>query len=182
MFTTGVANGKSETRRDAETGILKSKTETGKFSDLIEKHICDRRYKIWDSETQYQVVRDSKTWVEIAETSHFSEYHSPPFTTVAHKCTPNWNPNSNRSHQIEIQIQIAHTKFLSLIPNSNRSQIFRSLTPNSNCSHLIQIAHTQFKSFIPNYSRSTMHWPLPSPPPLFSPPRSRCFPLLRYEG
>ena len=35
-------NGKSETRRDAETGILKSETETEKFSDLIEKHIYDR--------------------------------------------------------------------------------------------------------------------------------------------
>ena len=41
----GVANGKSETRRDAETGILKSETETEKFSDLIEKHtiFCDRQ-------------------------------------------------------------------------------------------------------------------------------------------
>ena len=36
-------NGKSETCRDAETGILKSKTEIEKFSDLIEKHICDRQ-------------------------------------------------------------------------------------------------------------------------------------------
>ena len=35
----GVVNGKSETRRDAETGIFKSETETEKFSDLIEKHI-----------------------------------------------------------------------------------------------------------------------------------------------
>ena len=25
------------------TGILKSKTKTEKFSDLIEKHICDRQ-------------------------------------------------------------------------------------------------------------------------------------------
>ena len=40
----GVANGKSETRRDAKTGILKSKPETKKCTctDLIEKHICDR--------------------------------------------------------------------------------------------------------------------------------------------
>ena len=42
-FLVGVANGKSETRRDAETGTLKSETETEKFSDLIEKHICDRQ-------------------------------------------------------------------------------------------------------------------------------------------
>ena len=35
----GVANGKSETRRDAETGILKSETETEKFSDLVVKYI-----------------------------------------------------------------------------------------------------------------------------------------------
>ena len=40
----GVANGKSETRRDAaETGILKSEPETKKCSDLIEKHVCDRQ-------------------------------------------------------------------------------------------------------------------------------------------
>ena len=37
----GVVNGKSETCRDAETGILKSEPETKKCSDLIEKHICD---------------------------------------------------------------------------------------------------------------------------------------------
>ena len=53
-FTLGVANGKSETHRDAETGILKSETETEKFSDLIEKHIyVTDRCKIWDSETHY---------------------------------------------------------------------------------------------------------------------------------
>ena len=33
-LTKGVANGKSETRRDAETGILTSETETENFSDL----------------------------------------------------------------------------------------------------------------------------------------------------
>ena len=38
-----MANGKSETRRDAETGILKSETKTKKFSDLIEKHIGDQQ-------------------------------------------------------------------------------------------------------------------------------------------
>ena len=38
-----VVNGKSETRRDAETGILKSEPETKKCSDLIEKQICDRQ-------------------------------------------------------------------------------------------------------------------------------------------
>ena len=34
---------KSETRRDAETGILKYEPKTKKCysSDLIEKHICD---------------------------------------------------------------------------------------------------------------------------------------------
>ena len=34
---------KSETRRDSKTGILKSKPEMKKCSDLIEKHICDRQ-------------------------------------------------------------------------------------------------------------------------------------------
>ena len=43
MIMIGVANGKSETRQDAETGTLKSETETEKFSDLIEKQICDRQ-------------------------------------------------------------------------------------------------------------------------------------------
>ena len=37
--------------RLAETGILKSETETENFSDLIEKHICDR-------ETQNLKLRD----------------------------------------------------------------------------------------------------------------------------
>ena len=38
---------KSETRRDAETGILKSKPETEKCSDLIEQHIyVTDRHKI----------------------------------------------------------------------------------------------------------------------------------------
>ena len=39
----GMANGKSETRRDAKTGILKSETEMEEFSDLIEKYICDQQ-------------------------------------------------------------------------------------------------------------------------------------------
>ena len=38
-----MANGKSETRRDAETGLLKSEPETKKCSNLIEKHVCDRQ-------------------------------------------------------------------------------------------------------------------------------------------
>ena len=43
----GVANGKFETCRDAETGILKSETEMEKFSDLIEKQIyVTDRHKI----------------------------------------------------------------------------------------------------------------------------------------
>ena len=75
-----MANGKSETRRDAETGILKSETETENFSDLIEKHICDRQ-------TQSLRLRDpllglcqiSETWVEFAETSHFHRTIRDPF-------------------------------------------------------------------------------------------------------
>ena len=44
MLYVGVANGKSETRRDAaETGTLKPQTEMEKFSDLIKKHIRDRQ-------------------------------------------------------------------------------------------------------------------------------------------
>ena len=69
---------KSETRRDAETGILKSKPETEKCSDLIEQHIyVTDRHKIWDSEIHWKVLRDSETWIEFAETQ-FSKDHSPP--------------------------------------------------------------------------------------------------------
>ena len=39
----GVANGKSKTHQDAETGILKSEPKTKKCSDLIEKQICDQQ-------------------------------------------------------------------------------------------------------------------------------------------
>ena len=38
-----VAIGKSETRRDVKTGILKFEPEMKKCSDLIEKHICDQQ-------------------------------------------------------------------------------------------------------------------------------------------
>ena len=76
-----MANGKSETCRDAEIGILKSETETEKFSDLIEKHICDRQ-------TQNLRLRDPllgcarfRDLVEFAEISHFlldyCTYHPP---------------------------------------------------------------------------------------------------------
>ena len=41
-----MANGKSETHRDAKTGVLKSEPETKKCNDLIEKQICDRQNKI----------------------------------------------------------------------------------------------------------------------------------------
>ena len=34
-----MANGKSENPRDAETGVLKSETETENFSELTEKNI-----------------------------------------------------------------------------------------------------------------------------------------------
>ena len=44
---------KSETRRDTETGILKSEPETKKCSDLIEKHIY-----ICDQQTQDLRLRD----------------------------------------------------------------------------------------------------------------------------
>ena len=43
LATIGMANGKSETRRDAETVVLKFEPETKKCSDLIEKQICDRQ-------------------------------------------------------------------------------------------------------------------------------------------
>ena len=50
-FPWGVANGKSETCWDAETGTLKSETEMEKFSDLIEKQMCDQQtqnLRLWD--------------------------------------------------------------------------------------------------------------------------------------
>ena len=64
--------------RLAETGVLKSEPETKKCNDLIEKQICDRQ-------TQNLRLRDPlvgcakfRDLVEFAETSHFSEDHSPP--------------------------------------------------------------------------------------------------------
>ena len=71
---------KSETRRDAETGILKSEPDTKKCSDLIEKHICDRH-------TQNLRLRDPlkssarfRNLGRICRDSQFSEDHSPPLT------------------------------------------------------------------------------------------------------
>ena len=73
-----MANGKSETRRDAQTGILKSEPEMKKCNDLIEKQICDQQ-------TQNLRLRDPLVGAarfrdlgRISETFHFSENHSPP--------------------------------------------------------------------------------------------------------
>ena len=74
----GVAIGKSETHRDSETAVLKSKPETKKCNDLIEKQICDRQTQTLRLRDSLMVVRDSETWIEFAETFHFSEDHSPP--------------------------------------------------------------------------------------------------------
>ena len=81
-ITLRVANGKSETGRDAETGILKSEPETEKFGDLIEKHICDRQTQNLRLLDPLLGCVDSGTWVEFAETSYFSKDHSPPLTLI----------------------------------------------------------------------------------------------------
>ena len=76
----GVANGKSETCQDVETGILKSESETKKCGDLIEKQICDRQ-------TENQRFRDPlvgcarfRDLGRICRDFYFSEDHSPPLT------------------------------------------------------------------------------------------------------
>ena len=73
---------KSETRRDAETGILKSEPEMKKCSDLIGKHMCDRQ-------TQNLRIRDPlessarfRDLGRICRDSQFLEDHSPPLTVV----------------------------------------------------------------------------------------------------
>ena len=76
----GVAYGKSETRRDAETGILKSETELEKFSDLNEKHIGDwQTQNLRLRDPLVGNVRDSETWVEFAKTSRFHRTIHHPF-------------------------------------------------------------------------------------------------------
>ena len=73
-----MANGKTESRRDAETGILKSEPETKKCGDLIEKHICDRQtqnLRLRDPLVGSAVFRDLD---RICRDSHFSKDHPPP--------------------------------------------------------------------------------------------------------
>ena len=76
---------------------------------------------------------------------------------ITHTKFKSLTPNSNRPHRI----QIAHTEFTVLTPNSNRShqiQIdhtkFKFLTLNSNHSHQIQITHTEYKLLTPNSNHS----------------------------
>ena len=64
LTNSGVANGKSEAHRDAETGVLKSEPETKKCNDLIEKQICDRQ-------TQNLRLRDSLHAFFFIRTSNF---------------------------------------------------------------------------------------------------------------
>ena len=65
-------------QRVAETDVFKSETETEKLSDLIEKHICDRQIQNVRLRDPLVGCANSETWVEFAETSHFSEDRSPP--------------------------------------------------------------------------------------------------------
>ena len=71
--------------RLAETGILKSETETENFSDLIEKHICDRQ-------TQNLRLRDPllgcarfRDLGRVCRDFSFSWDHSPPFLKFPRK-------------------------------------------------------------------------------------------------
>ena len=72
-----MANGKSGTHQDAETGILKSEPETKKCSDLIEKQICDQQTQNLSLQDPLVGCVRFRDLVEFAETSHFSEDHSP---------------------------------------------------------------------------------------------------------
>ena len=69
---------KSDTRRYAETGILKSEPETKKCSDLIEKQICDRQTQNLRLRDPLVGLRDFETWVELARLINFqSTIHHP---------------------------------------------------------------------------------------------------------
>ena len=64
--------------RLAETGILKSESETKKCCDLIEKHICDlhtQNLRLRDPLESSARFRDLG---RICRDLHFSEDHSPP--------------------------------------------------------------------------------------------------------
>ena len=78
-----MANGKSETRGDAETGILKSETETKKCNDLIEKQIYDRQTQNLRFRDPFVGCARFETWEEFDETSRFSEDHSPSLKDIA---------------------------------------------------------------------------------------------------
>ena len=54
----GVVNGKSETRRDAKIGILKSEPEMKKHNDFIEK-------QIWPMDTKSETPRSISRLCEI---------------------------------------------------------------------------------------------------------------------
>ena len=83
----GVVNGKSETRRDAETDILKSETETENFSDLIEKHIYDRQTQ--NLRLQDPLVGCARFWDlgRICRDFSFFRDHSPPLAFWDKFCT-----------------------------------------------------------------------------------------------
>ena len=79
--TLGVANGKSETRRDAETGILKSEPETKKRSNLIENQIFDRQtqnLRLRDPVLGYARFQDlGRIWQDVS----FFRGKTPNFTS-----------------------------------------------------------------------------------------------------
>ena len=81
----GVANGKSETHRDAETGVLKSEPERKRCTDLIEKQICDRQTQDLRLRDPFGDCARFREPVEFAETSHFSEDHSPALIWIDQK-------------------------------------------------------------------------------------------------
>jgi hypothetical protein len=71
------------------------------------------------------------------------------------------NQISNSNSLLQIQIQIHHSRFKFITPNSNSSlqiQIhhfkFKFITPNSNSSLQIQIHHSKFKFITPNSNSS----------------------------
>ena len=80
----GVVNGKSETRRDAKTGILKSETEMEKFSDLIEKHICGQQ-------TQNPRLQDPLVGcVRFQHLGRICSFFRGPFTTPSCQMRDTW--------------------------------------------------------------------------------------------
>ena len=105
-------NGKSERRRDAETGILKSETETENFSDLIEKHICDQ------TDAKSETPRPITRFRDLSRISQdFSFFIGPFITTYLHWYKDTFNVKHVMA--IALSIKVSVTQFLLVLKLCN---------------------------------------------------------------